>query len=145
MTWNQYNTIHSDLKNLIETQVTGFNAVLKNADDRDINFNKMPLCDVRLVETNPEIRAGRDYYEYVTLEVEIVAHSLKSQDDAASVRDSLLSAAMEAVRAQAAFSASIQTSRLGPVSFMFASDEKTGAFVAGATFRVITESFVDRS
>lgn len=151
MTWIAYNTVHADLKTLIETvsvahdQGAGFNKVFKNADERDVNFGVMPMADVRLVETDPQIRAGRDYYEFTTFEVEIVAHSLQSQDDAASVRDALLSATLDAVRGNSAFSAVISTSRIGPVKFAFASDEKTGAFVAAATFQVITESYVDRS
>lgn len=145
MTWIAYNTVHNDLKNLIRSGVADFNEVFKNADERDVNFNVMPMCDVRLAETDPQIRAGQDYYEFTTFDVEIVAHSLQSQDDAASVRDALLSSTLDVIRSNSAFSAVIQTSRIGSVKFAFASDEKTGAFVAAATFQVITESYVDRS
>lgn len=145
MSWLNYAQIHADLRSLIEAQVAGFNAVLSNADERDIHFNNMPLCDVRLILCRPEIRTGRDYYVFTSFEIEIVAHSLQSQGAAASVRDSLLASTLDAIRDNSAFSAFIQTSRVGDIGFAFASDEKTGAFVAAATFEVITESYVDRS
>lgn len=145
MSWLNYAQIQADLRSLIETQVTAFNAVLANADERDIHFNNMPLCDVRLTQCRPEIRAGRDYYVFTSFEIEIVAHSLQSQGAAASVRDSLLASTLDAIRDNSAFSASVETSRVGAIGFAFASDEKTGAFVAAATFEVITESYVDRS
>lgn len=145
MSWIPYATVNEDLRSLIETQVSDFNKVFANADERDVHFNHMPMCDVRIALGDPQVRAGNDYYVYTKFEIEIVAHSLQSQLAAASVRDSLLASTLDAIRNNPHFSASIQTSRVGEIGFAFASDEKTGAFVAAATFEVTTESYVDRS
>jgi hypothetical protein len=102
------------------------------------------MADVRLVEGDPEIRAGQDYYVFTTFEIEVVAHSLSSHSEAASVRNGLLSSTIDALRDNArTISSLIETSRIGPIAFAGASDDEKGEFVAAATFQLITESYVD--
>jgi hypothetical protein len=69
---------------------------------------------------------------------------LSGFDEAATLRDTILSTAIDTVRNNASFSAGIETSRIGPVSFSNAKDEDTGAFMAAVTFEVIAETFVDK-
>lgn len=145
MAWLNYNTIQDDLVSLLSAGVSSAKVVKKEADERDYSFASMPLIDVRLKSSNPEIRAGRDYYVFVTFEVQISVFDLSSFADAAEVRHSVLSSAIDTVRNSANFSSVIETSRIGQIEFQGVKDEKSGAFMSGVTFEVITESFVDRS
>ena len=144
MAWVSFNTIQSDLVTLLSNNVSGAKLVKKEADERDYAFHAMPLIDVRLSNSNNEVRAGRDYYVFVTFEVQVTAHDLSGYDEAATLRDTILADAIDTVRNNASFSSEIETSRVGVVEFSNAKDDDTGAFMAAVTFEVITESFVDR-
>ena len=144
MTWINFNTVQSDLVNLLTTEVTAAQLVKKECDERDYAFHNMPLIDVRLNRSEPEVRSGRDYYVFITFEVQITAHDLSGYDEAATLRDTLMSSAIDAVRNNASFSSEIETSRVGAVEFNNAKDDNTGAFMAAAAFEVITESYVDK-
>ena len=145
MAWINFNQIQSDLVNLLDTQVTRAKLVKKEADERDYAFHNMPLIDVRLRESQPEVRAYRDYYVFITFDVQVTANDLSGYDEAATLRDTVLSDAIDAVRNNAHFSASLESSRVGLVEFNNAKDDDTGAFMAAATFQVMAEAFVDRS
>jgi hypothetical protein len=145
MAWVNFNQIQSDLVNLLKNSVSSAKLVKKEADERDYGFHNMPLIDVRLKESQPEVRAGRDYYVFVTFEVQVTANDLSGYDEAATLRDSVLSDAMDAVRNNASFSASLETSTVSLTEFSNAKDDDTGAFMAAATFQVIAEAFIDRS
>ena len=144
MAWVSFNTVQSDLVTLLTTEVTTAKLVKAECDERDYAFHSMPLIDVRLRESEPEIRAGRDYYVFITFDVQVTAYDLSSYGEAATLRDTLMASAIDAVRNNASFSASIETSRVGAVEFNNAKDENTGAFMAAATFQVITETYVDK-
>ncbi len=144
MAWVNFQTIESDLVSLLTTEVTAAQLVKAECDERDYAFHNMPLIDVRIRTSNPEIRAGRDYYVFVVYEVQITCHDLSGFNEAATLRDTLMSSAIDAVRNNASFSAEIETSRVGAVEFNNAKDDNTGAFMAAATFEVITESYVDK-
>jgi hypothetical protein len=145
MAWVNFNQIQSDLVNILCNNVSNVKLVKKECDERDYAFHNMPLIDVRLKESQPEVRAGRDYYVFVTFEVQVTANDLSGYDEAATLRDCILSDAMDAVRNNASFSASLETSRVSLTEFSNAKDDDTGAFMAAATFQVIAEAFVDRS
>lgn len=145
MAWVNFNQIQTDLVNILKNNVSAAKLVKKEADDRDYAFHNMPLIDVRLKESQPEVRAGRDYYVFVTFEIQVTANDLSGYDEAATLRDSVLSDAMDAVRNNASFSASIETSTLNLTEFSNAKDDDTGAFMAAATFQVIAEAYIDRS
>lgn len=145
MAWINYNQVQDDLVNLLKNNVSSAKSVLKEADQRDYAFHNMPLIDVRLRQSNPEVRAGRDYYVFITFEVQVSANDLSAYGEAATLRDTVLSDAMDAIRSNASFSSALETSRVGLVEFDNAKDENTGAFMAAAAFEVICEAFVDRS
>lgn len=144
MSWQNYDQILADLKTVVQT-VTAFNLVLVDGDERDFNFHHMPMADIRVIKDVPEVRAGQDYVNETTFEIEIVAHSLQKQRDAASLRNSLLRSTIDAIRANPLFSATLESTYIGEVTFASVTDEKTGAFVAAVTFQVITIAYVDRS
>lgn len=143
MAWLNYNTIQDDLVTLLAA-VSGVELAKKECDERDYAFSNMPLVDVRLTDGDPQVRAGRDYYVFTTFEVQITTFDLSGYDDAATLRNTILTDAIETVRNNANFSAAIETSRIGPISFSNAKDEDSGAFMAAVTFEVRTEAFVDQ-
>lgn len=143
MAWMDYNQIQDDLVALIVENVTTAQMIKKEADERDYAFQNMPLVDVRLKESQPEVRAGRDYYVFVTFEVQVTTHDLSGYSDAATLRDTVLGSVIEAIRQNAHFSASIETSRIGPTSFSNAKDEQSGAFMAAAVVEIQAEAFID--
>jgi hypothetical protein len=145
MAWLNFNTIQDDLVALIDAAaISEVELVKKECDERDYNFSNMTLVDVRLTESPSEVRAGRDYYVFVTFEVQITAMDLSGFNQAATLRDTVLSSVIDTVRNTASFSASIETSRIGSVSFSNAKDDDSGAFMAAATVEVIAEAFVDK-
>lgn len=144
MAWVNFNTIQDDLVALIAANVPAAELVKKEADERDYVFSNMPLIDVRLTEGNPEIRAGRDYYVFTTFEVQVTTHDLSGFDEAATLRDTVLSDTIDVIRNTANFSANLESSRIGQVQFSNAKDENSGAFMAAATVEIQTETFVDQ-
>lgn len=113
-------------------------------DERDIHMGNMPLVDVRLVSSDPEVRVGQDYFTDLVVQVDIYSYDLSSNRDAAIVRDSILKAAQNAVRANPSWHVELESSILGPVELLTAKDEDTGGFEARATFQVIAKAFTDR-
>lgn len=144
MDWINYAQIQEDLETLLrDANISNVENVQSEADERDYNFPNMPLIDIRLASSLPEVRAGRDYYVFATFNVQITVMDLSSFKDAATLRDQILQEAINVVRKNANFSAEIQTSRVGPVAFDSAKDTDKGAFMSAATFEVICEAFVD--
>lgn len=145
MAWVDFNTIQNDLVSIIQANATSAKLVKKECDERDYAFHNMPLVDVRLEESPSEVRAGRDYYVFVTFEVQVTAFDLSGYDEAATIRDTVLSDVLDAIRNNASFSASLETSKIGSTRFLQAKDDQSGAFMAAATAIVTAEVFVDRS
>ncbi len=113
-------------------------------DERDLRFDRMPLIDVRPTEADNEVRAGQDYFTDLTYQCDIYTFDLSSVKEAATLRDTILKAAQNAVRANPAFHVELETSVLGTVEFTTTKDEDTGSFVAQASFQVIAKAFTDR-
>lgn len=129
---------------VVMASVSGVGLAGYEVDERDIHMANMPLIDVRLVTSDPEIRAGQDYFTDLVLQCDIYSYDLSSNRQAAIVRDSILKAAQNAVRANPSWHVELESSLLGPVEFLTAKDEDTGGFEARATFQVIAQAFTDR-
>lgn len=113
-------------------------------DERDLNFANMPAIDVRYTAATNEVRAGQDYFTDLMFQCDIYSFHLSSVRQAVTVRDTILQAAQNVVRAIPSFHVSLESSRLGPVEFLTSKDENTGAFEARASFVVIAMAFTDR-
>ncbi len=124
--------------------VDGVNMAQYEVDERDLRFDRMPLIDVRPVDADNEVRAGQDYFTDLTFQCDIYSFDLSSVKEAATLRDTILKAAQNAVRANPAFHVELETSVLGTVEFTTTKDEDTGSFVAQASFQVIAKAFTDR-
>lgn len=143
MAWLDFNQIEDDLVSLLQTEVSAAQLVKKECDDRDYAFHNFPLIDVRLTDMDPQVRAGRDYYVFLTFEVQVSVHDLSGFDEAATLRNTVLTSAIDAVRNNANFSASVETSIIGAGTFDNAKDDETGQFMAAGTFQVVAQAFVD--
>lgn len=113
-------------------------------DERDIRFDNMPLIDVRPSIADNEIRAGQDYFTDLAFQVDIYTFDLSSVKEAAKLRDTILQAAQNAVRANPSWHVALESSRLGPVEFTSTKDEDVGQYIAQASFQVIAMAFTDR-
>lgn len=139
-----YTAIGEALADVMRT-VSGVSMAGYEVDDRDIHMANMPLIDVRLVTSDPEIRAGQDYFTDLIVQVDIYSFDLSSNRQAAIVRDTVMKDAQNAVRANPSWHIELETSILGPVELLTAKDEDTGGFEARATFQVIAKAFTDRA
>jgi hypothetical protein len=124
--------------------VSGVNLAQYEVDERDLRFDQMPLIDVRPTDADNEVRAGQDYFTDLTFQCDIYSFDLSSVKEAATLRDTILQAAQNAVRANPSFHVELETSMLGSVEFTTTKDEDTGSFVAQASFQVIAKAFTDR-
>lgn len=138
-----YDGIGESLRTLIETEVTDFQMVRYEGDERDENFSNMPYCDVVMFRMDPEIRAGSEYVVSATYICSVMALDLSSHKEAVTIRNGLVKLAQEAVKANPRFDTDLETSKLGPAEFANAKDDDTGAFMAIATFEVDVLVFVD--
>lgn len=143
MAWANYTQIQEDAKTLLLAIGSPINEVFCDADERDVAFNNAPLVDIRWNADSPGVRVGQTYYNEGSLDFEVVAYSLESQRAAAMVRNSILSAIADKLRANPHFSSTLETVKIGPINFDAGQDRKTGAFVAAAVMRVYVESYVD--
>ena len=138
-----YDGIGESLRTLIETNVTDFQMVRYEGDERDENFSNMPYADVVLLRGDPEIRAGNDYVVSATYIVSVMALDLSSHTEAATIRNGLVKLSQLTIKANPRFDTDLETSKLGPTEFANAKDDETGAFMALATFEVDVLVFVD--
>jgi len=135
--------IGESLRTRIDTDVTDFNTVRYEGDERDETINNMPYCDVRMLRMLPEVRAGSEYVIEGTYVVTVMAFDFTSRNEAVTLRDALVTLAMNSVKDNPRFDTDLETSFLGPAEFADAKDDETGAFVALATFQVNVIVFVD--
>jgi hypothetical protein len=131
-----YNQILIDLVTLTRASIADFLLVGKNLSDRDYNDASMPICDFRVLRSEPVNIGRQDYDVTLTVEFEIAVHSLNSRDDAATIRDGLVSQLQDLARDNSRFGATVDSTILGPVEFATGEsvDERNsqGAFVASA-------------
>lgn len=135
--------IGESLRTRIELDVTDFNRVTYEMDERDDTIMNMPLADVRFVRMDPEVRAGNDYVVEASYIVTVEAFDFTSRREAATLRNGLVKTAMLGVKDNPRFDTDLESSFLGPAEFVDAKDDDTGAFVAMATFQVNVIVFVD--
>jgi hypothetical protein len=146
-----YQTMSNDIKTRVATVAAPgpvFNKVFNEMDGRERAFHNMPLANVRWAQDTPEVRAGQDYVVMATFEIEIVAHSLRTRLEAATIRDQLLFKTRNVLRAGPASSLTAQGESivLGPAQpAEIEQDEKEGGFVASVTMAVTVIVFADRS
>lgn len=140
-----YFGIHESLATLIKNEVGQFKAVLIEAMDRELTLDNMPLCNVRLVSGEQEVRSlPNSYYLFLTFEIDVIAFSLTLFKEAATLRDSLLGAAQDAIQANRNFHVDLQTSSLVPsIRFGALAPEGAGGHVAVATFTVRCEAYIE--
>jgi hypothetical protein len=142
-----YDQIATDIVSLVSTKVTGtlesltdpkFKKVGRNLDSRDYHYANLPLCDVRMSAGLPEALAGQNYYVPITFELEMAAHSLRSQDEAATIILDLLNKTQRAFVENAHFSAAWDSIILGQFDMLTGEDtaQKNGAFMASVVAKV---------
>ena len=131
-----YNKALDDLVTLVTAQVTSFQKIKKNCDERDYTYSQMPLFDCRIKAVLPELTGGQNYYSRVVVEVEIACHDLSSRDSAAILRDNLLNQVHRAVQTNTRFGAVIDSTEIGPVEFETREDPDQGAFVSAAVAQI---------
>ncbi len=145
-----YQTMSNDIKTRVET-VAGdphFNKVFNEMDSREMAFHNMPLANVRWAQDNPDVRAGQDYVVICAFEIEIVAHSLRTRLEAATIRDQLLFKTREVLRQAPTSSLTAQGESvvLGPAQpAEIEQDEKNGGYIASVTMVVTIIVFANRS
>jgi hypothetical protein len=139
-----YDQVGQDLRTLIEDNVSGFASVFLETDERDMHFGNMNgLCDIVLRSSEPEVRVGQSYYTITTFVVRISVFDLSSRGEAVTLRNDLLRLTQDAIRANANFASSIETSWLGSVRFQEAEEAEDNAYVAGVEFDVMVSTFDD--
>jgi hypothetical protein len=140
-----YDQILDDFVALIQAQVPEFASVGKNMPDRDFHMGNMPACDVRLGGIVPELTSiDNTYWTQVVLSCDIGAVDLSGYDEAATMRQDLLNKFHRAIQTNTRFSASVDTTVIGPVEFELAQDEKQGCFVAAAVAQVFVYCYANR-
>lgn len=145
MAFPDIDEIGSALATLISDNVPGYKSVTFESDEVTLHHGEMPLCDIELVDANPEVTAGRDYYTTTTYALEIMSSDLSQRSDAVTVRNDLWKSTVELIQAQPRFHGDIETTILGRTEFAAADDEDSGAFVAGARLEVVVTAFANRS
>lgn len=144
-----YYQIQEDLQTILKAgPASGYtNAplfVFIEAMDRETTFDRMPFINIRLIEADIEmITIPNGYYGNITFEIDIITFDLSEFKKASNLRDDLLREAQLAVQQTAAFSAQIQTSQLGGVSFGVGTPEGANGHVAMCTFTVVAEAYIE--
>lgn len=131
-----FQQIQDDLVTLITNNVSDFNFIDTDMDEREHSMHNMPLADVTLNLVEPEPRAAGQYVQRPTLQVEIVAFDLSSSREAAIIRNDLLQKVQQAIVDNPQFSGELSDTLLGNVEFQNARDEDTGAFISGCRMLV---------
>lgn len=126
--------------------VDSINTAGYEIDIRDLNLTQYPLIDVRPADAANEIRAGQDYVTALSYQCDLYTFALSDAKKAATLRDTILKDAQNAVRANPQFHVDLETSFLGVVEFASTGkDEDVGAYTSMASFEVVAMVFTDRS
>jgi hypothetical protein len=141
-----YTAIQDGLVAMLQANVAEAKNVYNEGMMRDVgNISKMPLINVRLIESSDELTSmPNGYYERVTLNVDVIAFDFTSFKEAATLRDTVLKAAKSACRQNNKFAPGIETSSVQSQTTFGASEiEGQQGHVAMATFTVIVEAYVE--
>lgn len=139
-----YEAIVEDLRTVLST-VSGVKKIFVEAANHDITLDNMPLFNIRMVQAEEEIvNIPNTYYEFINIEVDVVAYDLTNFKEASIIRNGLLKLAKEAVRSNRVFNSQLETSRTAPTTrFGALSPEGAGGHAAVATFTVRCEAYVE--
>ena len=143
MSWANFDDIGTALATLISANVSGFEAVIYEADDLDEHDANMPLCEVFLEKDDPEVRVGQDYVNYFGYAVEIYTEDLSKRSEAVSVRNGLVREVIDLIRANPRFHVDIESTLIGSVEFQVAADEEENGFVAAAKISITVVAYSD--
>lgn len=132
MAFVEYDQIQDDLVAYMKLATSGFQFITRDAGDVDFNFANFPILDIRMLNIQPEVRAGNQYYVQTVLEFEVAAVDFSSRLEAAKIRNQLMNEVHAAIQQNRRFSSFIDATIIGPVEFEIVEDEKQGAFVASA-------------
>jgi len=142
-----YAGIQEALRALLEATTYSVDVlnVISEAMERDIDYSKMPLINVRLTSTAVELKSISDtYHNIIVMDVDIICFDLSLFKNAATLRDTILKEAIDAVRSNKDFHVDLETSFIGPeISFQAGAPEGNNGHVASATFSVMAECHVD--
>lgn len=141
-----YFGVQTALQQLLLANVTGLKQVFIEGMDRDMTLDRMPFINLRMPSSDQEVTTlgSTSYYEFIHLEVDVVAFHLAEFKAAAKIRDDLLRQARDAVVKNRVFHADLNTSRItGKIRFGALSPEGAGGHVALATFQVMAEAYLD--
>lgn len=136
-----YNLILNDVKAMlisvvgIQADTPGkFKTIDRNVDPTQFHYAAMPIGDVRMASARPAARAGQQYYTPVTVEIEVAAFDLRSQDKAATIAMDLTNKVQRAFVDNPHWGAVWDSIELGDVNFFTAYDRSPdkAAFVATA-------------
>lgn len=143
MAWTNYNTVTDDLVTLLSAGVASVDQVIKESTAVDYLAGNLSLLDVRLASVEVEPRSGQDYNTNITFEVQCTTIDLASHADAATLRNTIMSAAIDVIRGTPLFSSGLLSTLIGDMAFD--RQDSDNAFMALGTFQVICLAYVDRS
>lgn len=132
MAFVEYDQIQDDLVSYLQGATSGFALITRDTGDVQFNFANFPILDIRMLNIQPEVRAGNQYYVQTVLEFEVAVVDFSSRLEAAKIRNQLMNEVHAAIQANRRFSSFIDATIIGPVEFEIVEDEKQGAFVASA-------------
>jgi len=145
-----YYTIQTDIKTIINggSYTDTPKEVFIEAMDRDQLLGNMPFINIRLPSAQIELRSlPNGYYAYLLFNIDVVAFDFTEFKKAAIVRDRLLKEVQTRLQSNRQFSASVETSKIGPrIEFaagIAEEQETTSGHIALATFDFIVEAFIE--
>lgn len=142
-----FNQIADDLQALLRTGLDGTvrpQHIMIDAMDTERGLNQMPYVDIRLQASEPQVRAGQDYYGGTTYDLYVAAFDLSSYRKAATLRNEIVRTIMATVRGTPRFSADLETSVTAGAEFDALESEKGKGFVAIAVVRIVCYVYEDR-
>lgn len=138
-----YDQILDDLVSLIDANVTALRFVGKDIQDIDYNKGNVPSCDISLLSVNPVVRAGQDYYTELVIQLIIYNTDLRSRQEAAMIRNDIVSEVQDIIRKNPRFSSVIESTILGPVDLVVGESEEQGWTAAAANMQISVFVFTD--
>ena len=139
MAVTDYNALTDDLQALLAANVVDGNgnspdAVYIEANDIQQQLMKHRLINIRLTETDDNIRVGQSYYTTITYEIDVAGYDLSRFSTAAIIRNDLVQSIKTVLRANPRFSGENDSTRAGDTTFGDADAER--GFIAAAIVTV---------
>jgi hypothetical protein len=141
---------YADLEIALKTLISGNGVAVSNifveGMEREVlNLSHMPLINIRIIETNPEIISlDKKYIETITLAIDIVAFDFTSYAAASRIRSALIEAVRGVIAANKLFYSFLDSTTMGPSITFAASGENDGnGHIAMATMTVTCQVYVN--